>query len=60
MSEHAHVWRQRAHQILVDILPLEQVIESSLGIQLDTCFVGLPLAPPIPAIAAEHEHGDLA
>ena len=42
-----------AHQVSVDIFPLQQVIQRSLSIQLDACFTGLPLTPPIAPVAAQ-------
>ena len=49
----AHLGSKHAHQVLIDILPLEQGIQRSLGIQLDACFIGLTLTPPIATVAAQ-------
>ena len=43
-----------AYQVTVDIFPLQQVIQRSLGIQLDACFTWLPLTPPIASVAARN------
>ncbi len=46
---------KHAHQILVHILPLEQMLQRSLGIQLDARLIGLTLTPSIAPVAAEHD-----